>query len=68
MGGQKSAKLIEGHDYLIDSSGQLVFTARFLLSRGECCGNKCRNCPFNWVNVPPGRKRVGEPSPPIDKL
>jgi hypothetical protein len=23
-----------------------IFTARFLLNRGSCCGNKCRHCPY----------------------
>lgn len=24
----------------------------YLLSRGECCGNKCRNCPYDHIAVP----------------
>lgn len=34
---------------IFDEDGAL--SREFLLSRGECCGNKCRNCPYNWINV-----------------
>jgi hypothetical protein len=39
-------ELTEGADYTIDESGKFIFTADFLLRRGECCGNGCRNCPY----------------------
>lgn len=40
-------KLKEGVDYYIDEqTGYLVFTALYLSSRGYCCGNKCRECPY----------------------
>jgi hypothetical protein len=26
--------------------GKYVFTKEFHLSRGHCCGNGCRHCPF----------------------
>jgi hypothetical protein len=25
---------------------RVVFTEKWLLRRGECCGNKCRHCPY----------------------
>jgi hypothetical protein len=31
-------------DDIFDENGAL--TARFLLDRGYCCGNGCRNCPY----------------------
>lgn len=34
---------------IFDATGAL--TREFLLSRGGCCGNKCRNCPYDWVGV-----------------
>ncbi|MEM8874374.1 MAG: DUF5522 domain-containing protein [Planctomycetota bacterium] len=43
--------LQEGRDYEIDERGYLVFTALYLLERGECCGSGCKNCPFNYRNV-----------------
>ena len=42
--------VIEGLDYSIDN-GLWVLSRWYLLKRGECCGNGCRNCPFGSVNV-----------------
>lgn len=42
-------KLIEGVDYYFEN-GLMVLTARFLLKRGYCCGNKCRHCPYEAHN------------------
>lgn len=40
-------KLEKGKDFIIDErSGLIVFTAHYLLERGFCCGNKCKNCPY----------------------
>lgn len=38
--------LVEGEDYYLEGSA-MVFTARFLLSRGYCCESGCRHCPFD---------------------
>ncbi|MBL7783041.1 MAG: hypothetical protein JNM22_17555 [Saprospiraceae bacterium] len=43
--------LQEGIDYYIDK-GRWVFTAQYLLKRGECCGSGCRHCPYGHRNVP----------------
>lgn len=43
--------LIKGEDYYINSDGKYVFTKEYHLKRGYCCGNKCKHCPYNWVNV-----------------
>jgi hypothetical protein len=43
-------------NYLDPVSGYTVFTEVFHRKRGKCCGNKCRHCPFNHVNVPENRK------------
>jgi hypothetical protein len=45
-------QLTEGIDYNILADGRLVFTAAYLLERGWCCGNGCRNCPYDYINVP----------------
>ena len=37
--------LIEGDDYYLEN-GCYVFTARYLLARGRCCGSGCRHCPY----------------------
>ncbi|HOY04129.1 MAG TPA: DUF5522 domain-containing protein [Saprospiraceae bacterium] len=46
----KPSPLEEGLDYYIDK-GRWVFTAHFLLKRGECCGSGCRHCPYGHKNV-----------------
>jgi hypothetical protein len=39
---------------IFDEDGAL--TAQFLLSRGFCCGNKCRNCPYEPRHGGPAAK------------
>ncbi len=41
----QNAPLVEGEDYYIEN-GFYVFTAKYLLNRGYCCGNGCRHCPY----------------------
>ena len=45
-------KLIEGEDFYYNKDGYMVLTARYHLKRGDCCGNGCMHCPFDFVNVP----------------
>ena len=45
-------KFDEEEDYYFSSDGLVVFTAEYLLQRGYCCGNGCRNCPYDYKNVP----------------
>jgi hypothetical protein len=45
-------ELIEGEDYYINEKGLLVFTEKYLLDRGYCCGNGCKHCPYNYEAVP----------------
>lgn len=40
----------ENQDYYFEN-GLLVFTEKYHLKRGFCCGNKCRHCPYNHKNV-----------------
>ena len=44
-------ELIEKEDYYIDDNGLLVFTEKYLLERGTCCGNGCRHCPYDYKSV-----------------
>ena len=37
---------------IFDENGAL--SREFLLNRGTCCGNRCRNCPYDWAAVPKG--------------
>ncbi len=34
----------------------IVFNAEYLLSRGYCCGNGCKHCPYDYKNVDEPRK------------
>ena len=43
-------KLVEGVHYYHED-GLMVLTERYHLSRGQCCGNDCRHCPYDHVNV-----------------
>jgi hypothetical protein len=45
-------ELIEGEDYYLNEKGLLVFTEKYLLDRGYCCGSGCRHCPYNYEAVP----------------
>lgn len=40
-------------DWEITPDGLYVATRQFLLRRGYCCANRCRNCPYiNWREQP----------------
>jgi hypothetical protein len=47
----KSEKFIEGVDFYFEN-GLMILTAHFLLKRGYCCGNGCRNCPYSKADSP----------------
>ena len=42
-----SGVLIEGRDYTVEN-GQWVFTEYYHRTRGYCCENICRHCPWNF--------------------
>jgi|GEM_PF-104817 hypothetical protein len=60
--------LIEGEDYYPDKTGLFVFTEKYLLQRGTCCGNArpngssgrgCGIAHTNYKNVPePKRSKL----------
>ncbi|HCC46400.1 MAG: hypothetical protein CMP89_11320 [Gammaproteobacteria bacterium] len=43
-------QLVEGIHYYLED-GLMVLTERYHLARGNCCGNGCRHCPYDHVNV-----------------
>ncbi len=52
-------ELAEGVDYYLNEEGLLVFTEKFLLDRGYCCGSGCKHCPYNYEAVPqPNRSQL----------
>ncbi|GAB5586084.1 hypothetical protein Unana1_00984 [Umbelopsis nana] len=45
--------------YIDPATGYTVMTELSHLSRGFCCGNACRHCPYNKINVgKPAKERV----------
>jgi hypothetical protein len=48
--------LTEGVDYYMDEKGLMTFTAKYLLERGYCCGNGCKNCPYEYEGVEEPRR------------
>jgi len=48
--------MIEGEDFYFDERGLMVLTAQYHLKRGVCCGNGCRHCPYEYINVSEPRR------------
>jgi hypothetical protein len=48
--------LIEGVDYYLSPEGRVVFTEKYHLDKGYCCGNGCRHCPYDFEGVPEPRR------------
>lgn len=48
--------LIEGIDYYLSPEGRVVFTEKYHLDKGYCCGNGCRHCPYDFEGVPEPRR------------
>ena len=42
----------EGVHFYYNGNNFLVFTEKYHLQRGYCCGNGCTHCPYNYTNVP----------------
>ncbi|MBO1321049.1 DUF5522 domain-containing protein [Acanthopleuribacter pedis] len=43
------------YDHYTNEQGYMVFTERFHVKRGICCGNGCRHCPFTPRHQKGGR-------------
>lgn len=56
------AELAEDEFYL--ENGLMVFTERYHLRRGVCCGSGCRHCPYDHEQVPSDRKAQLAPPRP----
>ena len=50
--------LVEGEDFYREG-GYVVFTERYHLRRGYCCGSGCRHCPYDG-GEPGGTERHEE--------
>jgi hypothetical protein len=44
--------LIENIHFYLNEEGLMVFTEKYLRDRGYCCGNGCKHCPYEFINVP----------------
>lgn len=49
-------KLIEGVHFYYNQLGYMVLTSAYHLENGECCGNGCLHCPFDYLKVPEPRR------------
>jgi hypothetical protein len=43
---KKKKEFIENVHYYLEGE-RVIFTERFHLERGSCCGNGCRHCPYD---------------------
>lgn len=50
------------HDFYLLDDGRMVFTERYHLRRGYCCGSGCRHCPFDAEGRPLARSHGTIPS------
>ena len=48
---------VEGEDYYYNEQGFIVLTVKYHLDRGHCCGNGCKHCPYEYVNVSELKRR-----------
>jgi hypothetical protein len=53
-----SNDLIEGVDYYINEDGLMVFTKKYHLEKGYCCGMGCLHCPYEYQNVPEPKRTL----------
>lgn len=51
-----SQNLIEGIHFYHDEHGYIVFTERYHIEKGHCCGHGCRHCPYQYESVPEPRR------------
>lgn len=51
-------QLIEGLDFYYNEDGFIVLTEKYHREKGVCCGNGCRHCPFDYINVPEERQTL----------
>ena len=56
---------VEGEDFYWESEF-IVFTRKFLLKRGQCCGSGCRHCPYEprWAKGTTTVAAKGDEQPP----
>lgn len=50
-------QLVEGEDFYYNEDGYIVLTQKYHLEKGTCCGNGCKHCPYDYVNVPEQKRK-----------
>ena len=48
----KQQSFVEGEDYYLNEKGLIVFTEKYHLDKGYCCGIGCKHCPYDYEAVP----------------
>ena len=48
--------LEEGVDFTMDAAGYRVMSEFYLVKRGYCCSNGCKNCPYSPKAIKGNRK------------
>lgn len=51
-------ELKEGEDFYYNEDGFVVFTEKYHLTKGTCCGNGCKHCPYNYINVSEPKRSI----------
>lgn len=46
-----TGELKEGEDFYYNEQGFFVFTEKYHVKKGYCCGNGCKHCPYNFEAV-----------------
>lgn len=47
---------VEGIDYVMSPQGYRIMTEFYLVKRGYCCSNGCKNCPYSPKAIKGNRK------------
>jgi hypothetical protein len=63
----RPSALVEGEDYYLEGSA-VVFTAKYHLRRGYCCGNGCRHCPYKELHGGTGLSEFGTSPFELDSM
>ncbi len=58
MSGFSKRSKMDPEDYYMSPDGYLVFTEKYHLKRGYCCGNGCKHCPYKEKDKKPQSKKV----------
>ena len=47
----ENCKITNSNFYIDPKTKYTVIPTHIHEKRGTCCGNMCRHCPYDWVNV-----------------